>query len=170
MNRIFLIGYMGSGKTSIGKKLAKTLGYSFVDMDQQIELEQLNSVSQIFEEQGEAAFRLLEQTCLQALCNWENVVVATGGGAACYFDNMEYMNKHGLTVYLQLSVKELSARLGSSKKNKRPLIQALSPEELETFIQKALSKREAYYQQAKLIAQGTDQEIIAAVMKNTKPS
>ncbi len=157
---------MGSGKTSLGKQIAKALNFTFVDMDHHIEEQQLMSVSQLFTEKGEVEFRKLEKACLHEVSEWRNVVIATGGGTACFFDNMDYMNAHGLTVYLKLSVDELTSRLGASKKNKRPLIESLSGEKLRFFIQEGLNKREPYYQQAKLIVHGTDEEIIATIVQN----
>ncbi|HOR39786.1 MAG TPA: shikimate kinase, partial [Paludibacteraceae bacterium] len=98
-NRIFLIGYMGAGKTTIGEQLAERLGYKFLDMDHVIEEKMQQSVSQIFSEKGEEEFRRLERECLEEISTEQNVVVATGGGAPCFYDNMERMNAYGLTVY-----------------------------------------------------------------------
>ena len=165
MARIFLIGYMGSGKTTFGKVLSKALGYEFIDMDVYIEEQQFKSISQIFEEQGEDAFRILEQKCLKELGTFENVVIATGGGAPCFFDNMEFMNTHGITAYLKLSTNEIINRLESSKKNKRPLIANLTKEELHQFITNALTTREPFYTKAHLSVSGTDEEIIAKISK-----
>ncbi len=122
MNRIFLIGYMGSGKTTVGQLLAEKLGYTFLDMDTYIEGKMFKSVSQIFAELGEEQFRLLEQRSLHEIGEIENVVIATGGGAPCFYDNMEYMNRMGTTIYLKLSPVELSERLETFRTNKRPLL------------------------------------------------
>ena len=148
MNRIFLIGYMGSGKTTIGKLVAKQLGYSFVDMDAHIEEKQFKTVSQIFAEKGEPEFRLLEQKCLHEVADFENVVISTGGGAPCFFDNIEYMNAHGLSIYLKLTANELAERLELVGINKRPLLAGKSSTELRQFIAEALSKREPFYSKA----------------------
>ena len=150
MNRIFLIGYMGSGKTTIGKLLAAKLNYSFVDMDHFIEEKQFKSVSQIFAEMGEGEFRLLEKKCLHEVAEFENVIISTGGGAPCFFDNMDFMKKHGLTVYLKLTPTQLKNRLESSKANSRPLLANKKGEELLQFIVDGLSKREPYYLQAEV--------------------
>ena len=165
MNRIFLIGYMGSGKTTIGKVLANTLGYTFVDMDSHIEANQFKSVSQIFEELGEAKFRLLEQQCLHEISTFENVVIATGGGAPCFFDNMDYMNVHGATVYIKLSVEQLAERLEHSRANKRPLLADRKGDELRAFIAEGLAKRESFYNQAQLSAIGSDEQILMQICK-----
>lgn len=151
MNRIFLIGYMGSGKTTVGKLLAEKLGYSFIDMDSHIEEKQFKSVSQIFSELGEERFRSLEHECLHEVAEFEDVVISTGGGTPCFFDNMEYMNSRGLTVYLQLSAAQLVERLNRSKVNKRPLLENLKDNELLEFIEIGLAKREPFYAKASLI-------------------
>lgn len=167
MNRIFLIGYMGSGKTTVGKLLAEKLHYSFVDMDSHIEEKQFKSVSQIFAELGEAKFRLIEQQCLHEVADFENAVISTGGGAPCFFDNMEYMNSRGVTVYLQLSAAELSARLELSHANKRPLLAERKGEELRQFIADGLAKREPFYAKAQFAVHGNDEEIVSRICELT---
>ncbi|MEI6754824.1 MAG: shikimate kinase [Paludibacter sp.] len=166
MNRIFLIGYMGSGKTTIGKLLAEQLNFTFVDMDTHIEEKHFKSVSQIFAELGEEQFRLLEQQCLHEVSEFEKVVIATGGGAPCFFDNMEYMNQHGLTVYINISVEQLAIRLENSRANKRPLLANRKGDELKTFIAEGLAKRESFYKKAYLSASGTDEEILNQICLN----
>ena len=163
MNRIFLIGYMGSGKTTLGKLLADMLGYTFVDMDTHIEEKHFKTVSQIFAEMGEEKFRLLEQQCLHEVSMFENVVIATGGGAPCFFDNMDYMNRHGLTVYLKLSAEQLAIRLESSRANKRPLLSNRKGAELQEFISEGLAKREGFYNNSHISVTGSDEEIIAQI-------
>ena len=163
MNRIFLIGYMGSGKTTIGKLLAERLNYTFIDMDTHIEENQFKSVSQIFEELGEEKFRLLEQQCLHEVSRFEKAVIATGGGAPCFFDNMEYMKRHGLTVYLKLSAEQLAMRLESSRANKRPLLANRKGKELQEFISEGLTKREGFYNNAHISTVGSDEEIIGQI-------
>ena len=165
MKRIFLIGYMGSGKTSMGIKLAENLGLTFVDMDHHIEEKYHKTVSQIFAESGQDAFRKLEQNCLHEVAEFENCVIATGGGAPCFFDNMEFMNTHGLTVYLNLSAEQLAARLEMSRAGKRPLIANKQGDELRQFIAEGLSAREVFYKQAKVSVSGTDDEILANIEK-----
>ena len=148
MNRIFLIGYMGSGKTTVGQLLATQLGYGFIDMDNHIEGKLFKSVSQIFTELGEDQFRLLEKQCLHEVAEFDHVVISTGGGVPCFFDNMEYMNKQGVTVYLKLSSADLAERLELSHANKRPLLANRKGEELLHYISEALAKREPFYSQA----------------------
>ncbi len=149
-NRIYLIGYMGSGKTTIGAKLAKKLGFQFIDIDHFIENRQRKIISKIFSEKGEEAFRLMEHKALEEVSLFENVVISTGGGAPCFYNNMELMNKSGFTVYLKTSPEELTKRLCISK-NKRPLLKEKTSEEIQVFIAENLEKRNHYYNQARLI-------------------
>lgn len=143
---IFLIGFMGSGKTTLGKKLARVMGYDFVDLDKVIETRAGQSIPDFFAKHGEEAFRALERDCLQTGLPAGNTVVATGGGAPCYYDNMEWMNRHGVTVYLMLQPKALASRLKGS--GDRPLIAGLSGAELVEFIEGKLEVREPFYKQA----------------------
>jgi shikimate kinase len=156
---------MGSGKTTIGKVLANELGYSFIDMDTYIEHKMFQSVSQIFSEKGEKEFRLIEQSALHEIAEFENVVISTGGGAPCFFNNMDYMNARGLTVYLQLTPSELANRLENSHANKRPLIANRKGQELLQFIEDGLSKREAFYQKAALTVNANDESLISQLTK-----
>ena len=149
-NRIYLIGYMGSGKTTIGAKLAKKLGFEFIDIDHFIENRQRKTISEIFSEKGEDAFRLIEHNALEEISLFENVVISTGGGAPCFYNNMELMNKSGFTVYLKTSPEELTKRL-SNAKNERPLLKGKTTEEMQVFIAENLEKRNHYYNQARLI-------------------
>lgn len=146
--RIFLIGYMGSGKTTVGKLVAKKLNYSFIDMDTHIEAQQLKTISQIFAEKGENEFRILEQKCLHEVVEFENVVISTGGGAPCFFDNVEFMNNNGLTIYLKYTAEELAQRLGGANVAKRPVLGNRQGGELIQFIAEGLAKREVFYSQA----------------------
>ena len=150
MTRILLIGYMGAGKTTLGATLAETLGLSFIDLDLFIEERFRKSISQIFAEKGEEGFRLIEQRMLHEVAEFEDVIISTGGGTPCFFDNIDYMNSKGITVYLQVPVERLLTRL-SIARNKRPLIKDKNDEELLSFIQEQLAKREPYYTKAKHI-------------------
>jgi len=162
MKPIFLIGYMASGKTSTGKLLAEELGLQFVDMDAHIESTHAKTVPQIFQELGEAKFRELERKALHEVAQFENVIVSTGGGSPCFFDNITYMNAHGLTIYLKFSAEHLTARL-SVKPHKRPLVAAQKPEDLLGFVTNALAAREQFYNQASLQLTGTNAEIVEQV-------
>ncbi|MEG1686065.1 MAG: shikimate kinase [Bacteroides sp.] len=148
MERIFLIGYMGSGKTTLGKVLAKELKLSFVDLDWYIEERLHRSVQTLFAERGEESFRLLEQQMLREAAEFENVVISTGGGAPCFFDNMQFMNEMGTTIFLNVSIEVLFRRLKVAKYS-RPLLKEKTDDELKAFISTALSQRLRYYSQAK---------------------
>jgi len=150
MKRIFLIGYMGAGKTTAGKELAKALNLNFIDLDHFIQARFQKTVGQIFQDVGEAEFRNMERNILREVGEFEDIVVSTGGGAPCFFDNMDYMNHAGTTIYLKAHPEALSARLNTCKE-KRPLIKDKNEEELYLFIVENLEKREPYYNQAKII-------------------
>lgn len=151
MARIFLIGFMGSGKTTVGKQLASLLHYNFTDLDAYIEREEQATISQMFQQKGEAYFREREAHYLRTLVKQEQLVVATGGGSPCYFDNMKWMNDHGITVYLEASVKLLADRLGHEK-TQRPLLKDKSDQELIEFIRQKLSERIIFYNTAQFTA------------------
>ncbi|MBM3402592.1 MAG: shikimate kinase [Bacteroidetes bacterium] len=153
--KVFLIGFMGSGKTTIGKKLAIYLKYEFIDLDKLIESKAGMSIVDYFELHGEEAFRDLERTILQKTEFPENVIVATGGGAPCFGDNMDWMNKNGLVAYLSLSPKALASRLEHSKTD-RPLIRHLKGDELIDFISAKLQEREVFYKQAEYVVSASD--------------
>ena len=153
MIRIFLIGYMGAGKTTLGKAFARAMGFTFVDLDWYIEERFHKTVSQIFTERGEEGFRELEKRMLHEASDFENVVISVGGGTPCFFDNMEYMNQVGETVFLDVDNKVLFRRLKVAK-HQRPLLSNKTDEELMTFIQEALEKRLPYYTKAKYVFNG----------------
>ena len=140
---IILIGFMGSGKTTIGRKLAVRLGYRFVDMDRFIEEEQQCKISQIFEERGEGAFRSLETELLNRLVRAENSVISTGGGVVTVEGNMAIIRSIGVSIYLKAGIEKIFERV--SRNNKRPLLQTENP--LQT-IQDMMEKREGIYSQA----------------------
>lgn len=148
MRRIVLIGYMGSGKTTVGRALAKELQLPFYDLDWYIENRMRKKVSQIFAEQGEEGFRRIERNMLHEVAEFENVIISCGGGTPCFFDNMDYMNGQGETVYLQASPDVLYNHLKMGK-TERPLLKNKTPEEMQVFIAEQLEKREPYYSKAK---------------------
>ncbi|NLB25271.1 MAG: shikimate kinase [Bacteroidales bacterium] len=145
--RIYLIGFMGCGKTTLGKKLSKYTGLQFIDMDSYIEERNCKTVPQIFAEEGEAKFRKKERRALEELSQFSNVVIATGGGAPCFFDNIDLMNRSGKTIYLDIDPKILAGRLSNSKID-RPLIKGKSQQELVDYINKTLKQRDKYYKKA----------------------
>lgn len=150
MKRLFLIGYMGAGKTTLGRELAKVMNLEFIDLDHYIQARYLKTVNQIFEEKGEAGFRQIERSLLHEICEIEDAIISTGGGTPCFFDNMEYMNSKGRTVYLKGTPEALAKRLNTSKE-KRPLIRGKNEEELYEFIKESLDKRDPFYLQAQIV-------------------
>jgi len=135
---------MGVGKTSLGKKLAKELGWQFVDTDKWIENKIGITISEIFNEKGEDFFREQEKYCLSELKSLENCVISVGGGLPCFGENMNKLNSFGTTIYLQLESKEIMKRLNQSKKS-RPLLLGLEDKELEVYITNKLQERAQFY-------------------------
>lgn len=153
MIRIFLVGYMCAGKTTIGTELAQKLGYRFIDLDQYIEAKAGKSVSAIFAKKGEAYFRQLERQALADMFLQENVVIATGGGTPCQGDNMALMNQNGITVFLNPSIDQLAARLEIGK-HTRPLLKDKTNAEMRHFIEQMMLQRLPYYTQAQYSCSG----------------
>lgn len=164
---IFLLGYMGCGKTSIGKKLAKKINFQFLDLDKLIEKQEKQTIQQIFQEKGEGYFREIETKVLEQTFCLKNTVVATGGGTPCFFQNIENINKNGISVFIDMPTKALEYRLKNTK-NKRPLLLNLKEEEYLSFIEKQLSKRIPFYSKAKLTIDGLAIEWEALINKLTK--
>lgn len=157
MTRIFLIGYMGAGKTTLGKAFSRELGLTFIDLDWYIEERFHKTVQQLFSERGEQGFRELERKMLHEVAEFEDVVISAGGGTPCFFDNMDYMNACGDTVFLQVEPEVLFRRLKVAKQQ-RPLLANKSDEELMNFICEALQKRHPFYSQAKLLFRADELE------------
>ena len=147
MTRIFLTGYMGAGKTTLGRALAAEMGIPFIDLDHYIEKRYCKTIAQLFAEKGEEGFREIERRMLHEVGEFEDVIISTGGGTPCFFDNIEYMNAQGTTVYLDVPVERLHIRL-SIAKGKRPLIKEKNDEELKSFISEQLGKRRPHYEKA----------------------
>jgi len=143
-----LIGYMGSGKTTVGKALGKELGLPFYDLDWYIENRMRKKVSQIFDERGEEGFRQIEHNMLHEVAEFEDVVISCGGGTPCFFDNMDYLNQQAQVVYLRCEPEVLRKHLLMGKGD-RPLLKGKSPDELIEFIKTQLSAREQYYNKAR---------------------
>ena len=138
MRRIILIGYMGAGKTTVGRQLAKRLGLMFYDLDWYIMNRMRRTVPQIFEESGEEGFRKIEHAMLHEVAEFEDVVLSCGGGTPCFFDNMDYLNRMGETVYLKASPEVLYAHLKMGK-SVRPLLLDKTPGEVEAFVKEQLA-------------------------------
>lgn len=149
--KIFLIGFMGCGKTHWGHAVSKKLGIPFFDLDHQIEEKEGTSINTIFEEQGEEYFRLLEKDVLYLLTeSHESFVMATGGGTPCFYNNIGYMKKSGIVVWLNCSMECIYERL-VQEREKRPLVKDLSADALRSYITKKWSDRKIYYEQATAI-------------------
>jgi shikimate kinase len=155
---IFLIGFMGSGKSTTGKRLAGRLGYSFLDTDSQIVKQFGMSVNDIFDRLGEKKFRESEVNLLNELVLRKNLVVSTGGGLPCHGDNMDVINRHGISVYLKVSPSALYRRL-VTRKYKRPLIRDLTDTELQKFIEQKIEEREPFYSRAKYVVEGLNVDL-----------
>ncbi len=155
--KIFLIGFMGSGKSTLGRKLASHLGWKFIDLDEKIEGQTGMKIPEIFSSKGEFWFREKESELLHTLAGKTDIVVSTGGGAPCYADNIDFMNEEGLTVYLRLTPQQLEYRLKKSK-TERPLIKNIEEKDLLNYIVEKLAEREKWYSQAAVIIDGIDNE------------
>lgn len=156
--RVFLIGFMGSGKTTIGKPLAAKLGYRFIDQDDILEERFGMTITEVFAKFGEPKFRETEHEVLNELCQLENIVVATGGGCPCFFDNMEMMNQHGISIYLKGDPKTLVHRLKDSH-GTRPLIKDKTEQELIQYITDKLAERDQFYSRAKYTVQALNLKV-----------
>ncbi len=141
---------MGSGKSTVGKELATSLKMQFLDLDNYIEKRNFKTIPEIFASEGESSFRKIEQKALHEVSEFDNVIIATGGGAPCFFDNMDLIKKTGVSIYLNGSSRILAERLLNSKID-RPLIKGKSKEELISFLAETLSKRNEWYRQADVI-------------------
>ena len=150
--KIFLVGFMGCGKSYWGKKLSEKIHIPFFDLDGKIEEQEGKSIAQIFAENGEEYFRMVEKETLYMITeSHESFILATGGGTPCFFNNIDYIKKAGIAVWINCSVDCLYSRL-QKEKDKRPLLNAIPDGELKSFIVKKYSTRKIYYQQAQIIA------------------
>ena len=168
--RIYIVGFMGSGKSVLGEKIAAALKVPFVDLDKKIEKQEIKTVTEIFQRRGENYFRKVEAELLRKTKRHTDAVIATGGGAPCFHDNMHWMNENGITVYLSAKAAELYHRLLTDREN-RPLISLLSDIGLLEFIMGTLGSRERFYAmaQVKLNAKtATAKQAIEAIKKAKK--
>jgi len=163
--RIFLIGFMGCGKTHWGKRMSEKLQLPFFDLDSLIEEREGKSITDIFAEMGEEYFRMLEKDVLYMITeSHESFVMACGGGAPCFFNNIDYMKSRGTTVWINCSTDCLYSRL-VKEKEKRPLIRSIPNEELKSYIIKKYSDRKIFYQQADVILAEDDVTLEALIEK-----
>lgn len=155
---IYLLGFMGSGKSTIGRRLGSTLEMPFYDLDRLIELSEQSTVSQIFSEKGEEYFRQAETNILRQTAEAGVGVIACGGGTPCFHGNIEFMNQSGITVYLEMSVGQLYSRLRRSG-DSRPLISGLEGDDLRDYIKLRLEERSGCYKEAKITIPGLDPDL-----------
>ncbi len=149
--KIYLIGFMASGKTTVGNELAHTLGYRFIDLDEYIENKYQKTIKQIFESKGEEYFRIIETEALKEVASFDgDFVVSSGGGTSCFYNNIDFMNQNGITVYLRMEVATLVARLIDEKIH-RPLLWGKNRDELNEYILRVLDERKKYYEKAQVI-------------------
>jgi shikimate kinase len=158
LHKVYIIGFMGSGKSTTGKKLASAIGWSFIDLDRKIEEESGKSIPELFSQYGEEHFRKVEAEVLKSLKSTDDVVISTGGGTPCYEDNMDYMVETGLTLYLKLTPGQLRSRLYESS-TERPLLKDLDYDGLLEFITGKLALREKWYNLSEITVEGMDLDI-----------
>lgn len=167
MKRIFLIGYMGAGKSTMGKWLAQVMNLEFIDLDNFIESRQHKTIKEIFAEMGEDGFRQLERRSLEEVSQYENVIISLGGGTPCFFDNMEVVNQMGTSVYLKPSEEVLLRRLIKGK-HKRPLLADKSDDQILQVIREQLAWREPYYLKAQITFEASHLENKAEIVHNAE--
>lgn len=148
--RIFLTGFMGAGKSYLGKLWAEDNNVPFYDLDTLIEEEERTTIEKIFVENGEAYFREREAALLRNTERFENAIIACGGGVPCFFDNMNWMNKNGTTVFLNETIENIFHHLINDKKQ-RPLLLSRTPDDLQNIIKEKLEERLPFYNQSKII-------------------
>jgi shikimate kinase len=159
---VYLTGYMGSGKTTTGLKLAVKMGYAFADLDVMIETKFKITIGQFFINYGEPAFRKVEREMLIETFSYSNTVIATGGGTPCYANNMDIINQNGISVYIKIPEKALLNRLLNAKK-KRPLLLGKTDEEILEYIKHQMTVREPFYLKSCLTAEGIDIDIMQLI-------
>ncbi|MXV49345.1 shikimate kinase [Pedobacter sp. HMF7647] len=171
--KLFLIGFMGCGKTTLGKKLASRLGCDFFDLDHILEKKVGMTIPQFFLANGEDAFRQLEREVLTTTELPDNAVISTGGGLPCYFDNMNWMNSNGTTIYIFMPPAALAVRLDNDQIHGRPALQGKRGTDLIAFIADKLKERESFYNKANLIIRGIDitaEKLVGILQANKKSS
>lgn len=169
---IYLMGFMGSGKTYLGKELSSLLNIPFYDLDYEIETFHKNSIENIFQNEGEDFFRLLESEVLRSLSAQAPGIISLGGGTPCYHNNMGFINSNGISIYIDTSIELICSRLKHDKNN-RPLIETFKndPEQLISYVQQKILERKPYYQQAKIVVYQTvnnQANIITEILEKIK--
>jgi shikimate kinase len=168
--RIYLIGMPGSGKSTLGKSLATLLHLTFIDLDDRIISMEGMPISEVFSQKGETYFRQIERAALLQTCNENDIVVATGGGTPCFFDNIELINQYGISIFLNIPLELLARRISpeKSKKQMRPLFAGKSPQELIETLSAMWEKRISFYQKAciHIAPEEAKAEIVVYKIKN----
>jgi shikimate kinase len=170
--KVFITGMPGCGKSTFGKKVASALGVTFIDLDKEIIRLENRSINEIFELDGESHFRKTESGLLRTI-TYENdsFIMATGGGAPCFFDNIDFMNSNGVTIYIKTAVEDLIERLSQKGLDKRPLLKGLNRDELVKELTEKLDSRKNYYEKSKIILKynpGLDDEIVTSLQSILK--
>jgi shikimate kinase len=155
---VYIVGFMGSGKSTAGRKIASALGWTFIDLDRKIEERAGKTIPRIFAEEGEDHFRIIESEVLKSMGNLSETIISTGGGTPCHGDNMEFMLGAGLTIYLKLTPGQLTYRLLNSS-GERPLLKNVPDDKLIYFIEEKLAFREKWYARAKVITYGPEIDV-----------
>ncbi len=172
VRKVFLVGYMGCGKSTLGRRLSRRLGWRLVDTDHEIEHREGASVADIFHYEGEEHFRQMERRVVEELiASCEPMIISTGGGLPLWEDNMELILRSGLTVYLHRSAENIASRLSPYGRQRRPKLRGLNDEELVTFMREDIARREARYREAELVLEAermSDDELVAAVVNYLK--
>lgn len=157
-SKIFLIGFMGSGKSTAGRKLASQLNWSFIDLDEKIQKMEGMKIPDIFSLRGEPYFRELETKALQELKSETDTVISTGGGTPCFGDNMDFMLDSGLTIYIKMTPVSLKKRLEGSAEG-RPLLKEIDRKDLQGYITAKIAEREKWYSRAEIIIDGVNNDL-----------
>ncbi len=170
--KIYLIGMPGCGKSTFGRKAAEQLAMNFIDLDTEIINYKQKSINDIFENEGESGFRDIESKLLKSVSTEkDNFIMATGGGAPCFFDNMDFMNSHGITFYIKTEVAFLLERLSTKGINKRPLLKKMGADNLEAGLKDKLNERQPFYTKAKVILpyqNDLEKEIVSHIQSKIK--
>ena len=162
--KVVFFGFMGSGKTTYGKMFAERMKLQFIDLDDYIEATRNKTIKQIFESEGEAKFRETEREAMLEVLEKDNFILAAGGGTPCFFDNVDFMNKKAITVYLEANIEILVNRLMEAKLY-RPLIWGKSKEDLQKYIEETLQKRNPFYRKAHITVNANDLNINSFIRK-----
>jgi len=152
--KVFLIGMPASGKSTIATELSTIFSYKKIDMDEEIVKRERKSIEEIFTQEGEPYFRKIERQLLHRLSSEDDLVISTGGGAACFFDNMKQMNQSGITVFLNVSMEELASRIFTQKAQERPMFKGKTYQEVLELLKHKFSERKTYYEKAQIIIPG----------------